>query len=226
MRLKNRTLQLVYRIAEEAIVLVALILAFTDNAEHIGRTFLYYTNWSVILAFVAVTAQLVLTAIPFIRGERTGAVEEPWAIVLKFCADITVIATFIVGGFVLGQFADTVGHLFRHLFVPLIVVFDTVLFMQRRSLKVFYPLISVIPSLLYWAIIVIRALIARGGTAIAEAEWANYYPYNFTNFDNGHSVGGLVGMLAGILVGLLLIAYLFYALDKLHKENGKLTFKN
>jgi hypothetical protein len=219
-------MQLIYRIAEEAIVLVALILAFTDNAEHIGRTFLYYTNWSVILALVAVTALLVQTAMAFARGEREGAVDAPWAVLLKLSADITVIATFIVGGFVLGQFADTTGHLFRHLFVPIMVVLDTVLFMPRNSFKVFYPLISVIPSLLYWTIVVIRALIARGATGIAEADWANYYPYGFTNFDNGHSVGGLIGMLAGILVGLILIGYVFYALDKLHKENGKLTFKN
>ena len=41
-----------------------------------------------------------------------------------------------------------------------------------------------------------------------------YYPYGFTNIDNGHTLGFLIGLLGAITVGLILTGTVLYLLNR------------
>lgn len=81
-------------------------------------------------------------------------------------------------------------------------------------------------ALLYWVVLIIVIEVNRGyyGGKIPENLWDYYYPYGFTNFDNGATLGGLVGLLAIIAVALIAIGFVFYIFDKRVEVDGKKKF--
>lgn len=192
----------------------ATILTLTDHISVFGgdaKPFaLFFTSWSVWLATLAAAAGFA-SAVQ--KEEKTSQ----WILLLKFCAVIMIIATFIVASFVLPDKIWkasywTLGGTFKHFLLPIITVADTVLFDEKDSYKVYYPFAAVVIPLLYWAAVITRFCIARNamGGVLPANLWDAYYPYGFTNIDNGHSLAGLIKLLAGILVGLLAIGYGFF----------------
>lgn len=223
----NNTLRKVFRILTVLVGIVATVLTFTDHVLSMGGdgipTTLYFTTWSVWLALFAAVLVLFMELKNVSEDTKLGR----FILLIKFCANIMIIATFIVAAFVLPKKIWTssywtLGGTFKHFLLPVLTVVDSILFNPRHTMKVFDPFLGVVIPLLYWVIVIIRNLTFRSanGGMIPEALWDYYYPYSFTNFDNGHSLGGLCGMLAGILVGLILIGFVYFVLDtKLKKKN-------
>ena len=214
----------IYRIFYFAICLVATICTFTDHIAVFGGNgrpvALFFTTWSVWLCFVSSIFCFI-----FAMKEKDDSQN---LVLLKFCADIMIIATFIVAGFVLPEKIWTrdywtFGGAFKHFLVPVMTVLDSAFFDKKSSYKIFYPFAGVVIPLIYWIVVIARVCIKRHscGGSLPEALWNSYYPYGFTNFDNGHSLGGLIGLLAGILLGLILIGFLFLALKREKKNPGK-----
>ena len=52
------------------------------------------------------------------------------------------------------------------------------------------------------------------GGSIPESQWNLYYPYGFTNIDNGHTLGFLIGLLGAITVGLIFTGTVLYLLNR------------
>lgn len=219
--IKNQKSKFIFRILWLVICVIATITTITDHANFAGGdgkpAALFFTSWSVWLALLAACASFIFAI--------KKADDSQWCVLLKFCADIMIIATFIVAGFVLPTKIWTAGYwtfggAFKHFLVPLFTVADTCLFDKKDSYKVYYPFAAIVIPLLYWVIVIIRVCVKRNamGGALPANLWDFYYPYGFTNFDNGHSLAGLCKMLAGILVGLVAIGYGFFFGKKSYKK--------
>ena len=229
---RNLKIQLIYRGVLLLVAITSIVLSFTmmnlnakDGNAPISP-FLFYTNWSVYLASVAILASFICTLIQVIKGKKEGS--NRLLPIVKFASVIMIIATFIVSAFVLPDKIWTAGYwtlssIFKHFLLPIMVVADAIAFDPKRTYRVSYPFLALIAPLAYWIAVIVRALVYRSsqGGAIPEAQWSYYYPYGFTNFDNGHSVGGLIGLLGGILVGLILIGFLFYVFNHFSSADGK-----
>ncbi len=214
----------IFRIFYFAVCLVATICTFMDHIAAFGGNgrpvTLFFTSWSVWLCFISSIFCFV-----FAMKEKDDSQN---LVLLKFCADIMIIATFIVAGFVLPEKIWTseywtFGGAFKHFLVPVMTVLDSVFFDKRASYKIFYPFAGVVIPLIYWFVIILRICIKRNslGGFLPEDLWDFYYPYGFTNFDNGHSLVSLILLLAGILAGLIAVGFLFLALKREKKDSFK-----
>jgi hypothetical protein len=221
--------QLIYRSILVIVGITGAILGFVNKGAH---CFLFYTYWSGWFATIVAITTLVSTILQLAKGEKEGY--NKFIPILKFCANIMIIATFVVAGFVLPdkiwmkEYWTYATGIFYHFLLPIMTVVDSVLFDKKQSYRLVYRFIGFIPSLLYWIIVIWRFLAYRSacGGHIPQAEWAYYYPYGFTNIDNKASLGGLIGLLAGILVALILIGFIYWTVDKLVKVDGKTKFEN
>lgn len=94
---KSKNKKLIFRLLWFLVALVATISSFTDRIVDFGgdgKPFaLFFTAWSVWLAFVVAIWAFVLTV--------KSLKENKIFFVIKFAADIMIIATFIVSAFVL-----------------------------------------------------------------------------------------------------------------------------
>lgn len=235
MKLRNNLLvQLIYRSVLLVLAVASLITSFTilNVASDGGAVspFLYYTHWSCFVGEVVIIASFLSTLIQFIKGKREG--NNTFLPLLKFCANIMIIATFIVAAFVLPNKIWTKGYwtlssVLHHFLMPILLVLDSILFDKKHSYRFSYPFFGLVLPLLYWIIVIARFTIKRnacGGTIPTEL-WDYYYPYGFTNMDKSSSYPFLIGLLAGICVGLLIIGFVFYIVDKLDKdENNKICY--
>lgn len=235
MKLRNNLkASLILKILWVVIAIVGTILSFVmpnlakDNT--VRSPFLFYTNWSVYFSLIVGITSLISIILQLIKKKESG--NNELVPILKFSANIMIIATFIVSAFVLPDKiwkAEywTLPSIFKHFLLPIITVLDAVLFDRKRSYRWSYPLIALIFPLIYWIALIIRIVVNGGGsTGIPENMWDHYYPYGFTNLDKEGSMGlgGLIGLLAGIMVGLILIGYIFFVFDKLEKIDGKSKF--
>lgn len=197
----------IFRICWLIIATVATILTFTDHLSVFNGdghpVVLYFTTWSVWFAFAASIVSIACS-------------DKHWSIVLKFCAIILMIATFVVSAFVLPEKIWTgsywtLGGTFKHFLLPIITVADTCLF-DEKNYKVWFPFAGVTFPVIYWTVVICRAVMFKNanGGMIPVAIQGDYYPYGFTNLDAGHSLGGLIRLLIIIGVSLIAVGYIFY----------------
>ena len=219
---KNPVVKLVIRSIWTVIAVVATICTLTDHVGFLGGDLrpvtLFFTSWSVWLAAIAAVSSLIST---LRKEEKT----PQWIILFKFCAIIMMIATFVISAFVLPDKIWkaafwTVGGTFKHFLLPIFTVADSIMYDEKDSYKVYYPFAALVVPLIFWAAVIIRFCAARtaNGGAIPAALWDNYYPYGFTNIDNGHSLFGLIRLLAIIMVALVVVGYGFYLAKKEFKK--------
>ncbi len=229
----NLKIQLVYRIVWALIAFLATQCTFTDHLLSRGGdgrpVMLFYTTWSVWLAALVALTSLVSTSNQLGKGIRQGY--NRIVPLLKFCATIMIIATFVVSAFVLPDKIWTAsywkyGSFMKHFLLPLVTVGDEILFHPKRHYRAVYPLFGGLAPLVYWVVLIIRNVMARRamGGSIPQELWDSYYPYAFTNFDNGHTLVGLCLLLLGIFAGLILIGLLFWLCDKLVRKDGRTSF--
>lgn len=220
---KNPTAKLIFRCIWVAIALVSTVCTFTDHVGFLGGDFrpatLFFTSWSAWISTLAAVLALIST---LKKDEKT----PQWIILVKFCAIIMMIATFVISAFVLPDKIWkasywTFGSTFKHFLLPIITVADTIIYDEKDSHKAYHPFAALVVPLIYWAAVIIRFCAARGsnGGAIPANLWDNYYPYGFTNIDNGHSLFGLIRLLAIIMVALIAVGYAFYFAKKDYKKN-------
>lgn len=220
--IKNEKAKLIFRIIWLFVGAFATVLTITDHAAVFGGngipTTLFFTTWSVWLAFAASIAAFI----PTVKKQELSQ----WVILFKFCALIMIIATFIVAGFVLpNKFWNagywTLGGTMKHFLLPVLTILDTIFFDEKNSYKIYYPFAALVCPLIYWIIVITRVCISRRamGGSIPQDRWDFYYPYGFTNFDNGHSLGGLIKILCFITIGLIAIGFAFYFGKKSNKKS-------
>lgn len=213
----------VFRIVWLVVAAVATILTFTDHIAAFNGdghpVTLYFTTWSV---WFSLASALCI----FIVSEKK-LVQNNAVMVLKFSANILMIATFVVSAFVLPDkiwMKDywTLGSTFKHFLLPIITIADTCLF-DEKNYKVWFPFAGVVVPVIYWFLVILRAVTFRNanGGMIPVAIQDDYYPYGFTNLDANHTLGGLIRLLMIIGVSLIVVGYVFYFIKREKKSNAE-----
>lgn len=218
---ENTVGRLVFRIILAVVALIASILGFTGSSP----VALYFTNWSVWFAAVMSFLALIGTFKSYLSGNDLLLDNGAYRI-LKFAAEVMIFATFVVSSFVLPDKLWTAGFwtlggTFKHVLLPVLFIADGILCDKRNSYRFGFVFAALVPPIAYWAIVIIRFVTYRNsiGGAIPESEWDRYYPYGFTNIDDGKTLTFLIGLLGGIAAGLVITGTVFYFLNR--KKSAK-----
>jgi hypothetical protein len=210
MFIKNRLVSLIYKIVVAASSLIGTLVIVVSSGSFNWGLFKFYTIQSNVLCFVFFVAEAVHTAAAIKKGGTHGA--ATLAPHLKGAVMIAITVTLLVYQLLLAPTpfsmnAGSVGGLLVHLFTPLLVILDWVLFDEKGRFNVYDP-----PR---WAVIplcyVVFAMVAAplGLTYLQGSR----YPYFFLDVD-AIGAGGVALYVAGITVVFEILCYLVVGLDK------------
>lgn len=214
---KNRTAQLIFQSFFCAIGLIGIVasLGIFDDVRNLRWDFyVHFTNLSNYLCIGIVFAELIQTA------KKEGNSYVTTTPFLKFIGVLGILLTFLVFNFLLAGQPDRdpqdnwrVRSICFHVILPIMYVFDWLLFYEHRKVKWYYPLTSVIFPLIYIVFIYIRAAIVN-----FNPEVPYLYPYFFLNLDN-LGIAGVAKWVAILFVGFIVLGYIFYGIDKIIKKS-------
>ena len=214
--IKNRTTQLIFQSFFCAIGLIGIVasLGIFDDVLNLRWDFyVHFTNLSNYLCIGIVFAELVQTA----KKKADSYVST--APFLKFIGVLAILLTFLVFNFLLAGQPDRdpqdnwrVRSICFHVILPIMYVFDWLLFYEHKKVKWFYPLASVIFPVLYVAFVFIRAAIVN-----FNPEVPYLYPYFFLNLDN-LGVAGVAKWVGILFAGFIALGYILYGIDKIIKS--------
>lgn len=199
----------------------ASIFSITDHLSLFGGdgapSALFFTSWST----------WICTAVAYVSLAKWNNQNYTFRFkFIKFTANIMAVATFIVSAFVLPEkiwmisYWTKAGGIFKHFLLPLLTIGFELFIDRKNKYSVIYSLYGIIIPIIYWTATILKFVCVRKnfGGRIPESLWYRYYPYGFTNIDNGHSLKGLVILLCGIGAGLIIFGLLFVLADKKSKE--------
>lgn len=214
--IKNRTSQLIFQSFFCAFGLVGIFASFGifDDIMNLRWDFyVHFTNLSNYLCITIMFFELIQTAKKKVDSYVTTA---PF---LKFIGVLAIMLTFLVFNFLLAGQPDRevqanwrVASICFHVVLPIMYIFDWILFYEHKKARWFYPLASVIFPLLYVVFIYIRALVLD-----FNPKAPYIYPYFFLNLETQ----GFIGVIKWVMIlftGFIAIGYIFYAFDKFIKS--------
>ena len=214
--IKNRTTQLIFQSFYCAIGLIGAVASlgiFDDILNPRWDFYAHFTNLSNYLCLGIVFAELVQTAK---KNEDSYVSASP---LLKFIGLLGIMLTFLVFNFLLAGRPDRefqanwrVSSICLHVILPIMYIFDWLLFYEHKKIRWFYPLVSVAFPVLYIIFIYTRAFIVN-----FNPEVPYLYPYFFLNLDN-LGVAGVVKWVAILFAGFIVLGYIFYGIDKFIKS--------
>lgn len=213
--IKNRTTQLVYLSMACAVGVIAVLasVGLFDGAFR-WDFYIHFTNLSNYLCFGVLIAELV-SVIKRKSDDYIATLPR-----LKFVGLLAILLTFFVYNLVLAPTKPasinfSIFSISLHVLMPLLYVFDWVLFYDRRaSWK--YPLMTVIFPLAYVAFVFIHAACFGFNSSLMNfaGTGPHIYPYFFLNIDN-LGVGGVIMWIVILAVAFIALGYLMYGVDKL-----------
>ena len=216
---KNRTAQLIFQSFYCAIGLVGIVASlgvFEDVCNLRWDFYVHFTNLSNYLCIGIVLAELVQTAK---KSEDSYVTTSPF---MKFIGILAIVLTFLVFNFLLAGRPDRdpqtnwrIASISFHVVLPIMYVFDWILFYEHKKVKWFYPLASIVFPALYVTFVFIRAAIHN-----FNPEVPYLYPYFFLNLDN-LGVSGVVKWVLILLVLFIALGYIFYGIDKIVNLKNK-----
>ncbi|MEE0963671.1 MAG: Pr6Pr family membrane protein [Ruminococcus bromii] len=214
--IKNRTTQLIFQSFYCAIGLIGAVASlgiFDDILNPRWDFYAHFTNLSNYLCIGIMFAELVQTAK---KSENSYVSASP---LLKFIGLLGIMLTFLVFNFLLAGRPDRefqanwrVSSICLHVILPIMYIFDWLLFYEHKKIRWFYPLVSVAFPALYIIFIYTRAFIVN-----FNPEVPYLYPYFFLNLDN-LGVAGVAKWVAILFAGFIVLGYIFYGIDKLIKS--------
>ena len=214
--IKNRTTQLIFQSFYCAIGLIGAVASlgiFDDILNPRWDFYAHFTNLSNYLCIGIMFAELVQTAK---KSENSYVSASP---LLKFIGLLGIMLTFLVFNFLLAGRPDRefqanwrVSSICLHVILPIMYIFDWLLFYEHKKIRWFYPLVSVAFPLLYIIFIYTRAFIVN-----FNPEVPYLYPYFFLNLDN-LGVAGVAKWVAILFAGFIVLGYIFYGIDKIIKS--------
>ena len=213
---KNRTAQLIFQSFFCALGLVGIVASFgifDDVLNPRWDFYVHFTNLSNYLCIGIVIAELVQTA----RKKTDSYVST--APFLKFIGVLAILLTFLVFNFLLAGQPDRdpqanwrVASICFHVILPIMYVFDWLLFYEHKKVRWFYPIASVIFPLLYVVFVYVRAAILN-----FDPEVPYIYPYFFLNLET-QGIGGVAKWVVILFAGFIALGYIFYGIDKAVKS--------
>ena len=224
--IKNRTAQLIYQTVYITLGFVGLVasLGIFDNIDMIRWDFyVHFTNISNFLCIGVMLSALIQT----VKKKENNFVSA--APLLKFIGMLGILLTFLVFNIMLAgaegrdvQANWRVGSLCFHVVLPIMYIADWFLFYERNKCRWYYPIASIAFPLAYVIFLLVQAMVLKFDSSILIPTTTTplIYPYFFVNLDTQGTSG--VIMWIGILsVAFVVVGYLFFALDKLHKKPKK-----
>ena len=214
--IKNRTTQLIYHTIYCTLGLVGIIasLGVFDDIQNLRWDFyVHFTNISNYLCIGIVLSELIQT----VKKKADSYVSKvPF---LKFIGVLAILLTFLVFNFLLAgqpgrapQANWRIASIAFHVILPVMYVFDWVLFYEHKKVRWFYPLASVIFPSLYVVFVYIRAAILN-----FNPDAPYIYPYFFLNLET-QGVAGVAKWVVILFIGFIALGYIFYGIDKLIKS--------
>ena len=214
--IKNRTTQLIYQTIYCTLGLVGIIasLGVFDDVQNLRWDFyVHFTNISNYLCIGIVLSELIQT----VKKKADSYVSKvPF---LKFIGVLAILLTFLVFNFLLAGQPDRdpqanwrIASISFHVILPVMYVFDWVLFYEHKKVRWFYPLASVIFPSLYVVFVYIRAAILN-----FNPNAPYIYPYFFLNLET-QGVAGVAKWVVILFIGFIALGYIFYGIDKLIKS--------
>ena len=214
--IKNRTAQLIFQSFFCALGLVGIFASFgifDDILNPRWDFYVHFTNISNYLCIGIVFAELVQTAK---KNTNSYVSTAPF---LKFIGVLAILLTFLVFNFLLAGQPDRdpqanwrISSISFHVILPIMYVFDWLLFYEHKKVRWFYPLASVIFPVLYVAFVYVRAAIVNFNPDVPYL-----YPYFFLNLDN-LGIAGVAKWVVILFAGFIALGYIFYGIDKLIKS--------
>lgn len=214
MYIKNKYFSLIFKILIVVIGIYGICSSLKDSPlvgtfEHLS----YYTNLSNILCIVFFT-YYSLRMICNIKCEEFHYNNN-----LKGAITITILITFIVYNLILRPFMhnvdgvmnlNSIGNLVVHIILPLMVLFDYLLFDEKGKYNKAY--IWVFIPISYFIFICIRA---HFGHTFTYAQ--SRYPYFFLDID----AYGIFQVIINVIISIILILLLIYLYVFIDKKLGK-----
>ena len=216
MMIKNRTAQLIFQSFFCAFGLIGIFASFGifDDVKNLRWDFyVHFTNLSNYLCIGVVFAELIETAK---KREDSYVSAAPF---LKFIGVLAILLTFLVFNFLLAGQPDRdpqanwrIASICFHVILPIMYVFDWVLFYEHKKIRWFHPVAAVVVPLLYVVFVYIRAAILN-----FNPEAPYIYPYFFLNLET-QGVAGVAKWVVILFAGFIALGYIFYGVDKLIKS--------
>lgn len=200
---------LIYKIIIVLVSGVALYLNF--KLMSIGTALLYFTNLSNLLCFLFFLVIVVLTITKKLKKNNFYYISKGM-ITMAITLTMFTYNLLIVSGQGFGIYDnDMLACNLAHIIVPMMIIFDYIVFSPKGNLKVYYPYIWSALLIIYQVVITIYGLL--GGT-FAEGE---KYPYFYMSIEKY----GIVGVLINYLV--ILVFFIGYGtiIQQLDNKIGK-----
>ena len=197
-------LSLLFKIIIVMVSGIGLYLNF--NLLSFRNSIIYFTIQSNLLCFIYFLGLVLFTITKKIK-------KNDFYYISKGMVTMAITITFIVYWFVLvpeGGIEAYVGHElennFVHLFTPLLVIFDYIIFGEKGHLKKKYPFI--------WNFVLVAYVIFNVVYVLIGGRFANgsCYPYPCMNIDNLGLFRVAINSIV-IYIGFLLFGYLVYFID-------------
>ncbi|MBR5479167.1 MAG: Pr6Pr family membrane protein [Clostridia bacterium] len=214
--IKSRTTQLIYQSFYCAIGIIGIIasLGIFDDVLNLRWDFyVHFTNLSNYLCIGIVFAELIQTAKK--KDDGFVSIAPFW----KFIGVLAILLTFLVFNFLLAGQADRdpqanwrIASISFHVILPIMYVFDWILFYEHKKIRWFYPIASVVFPVVYVIFVYIRAAILG-----FNPDAPYIYPYFFLNLET-QGVSGVAQWTAILFAGFIALGYIFYGIDKLIKS--------
>ncbi len=219
---KNRLAQLVYRAIFLGLAFLGIIQSFGLLADGTPSLdcLVYYTNLSNYLCFIVMLIVFIRNYKLVKKGEMTG--NNDIIVKLKFYTTIIILVTFLVYNILLtdnmfGPGWNGLGNLLMHIVLPLMFLFDFILFDKHHTLNWYDCLLCTVLPLIYVVVILIR------GSLLPSDYAGTIYPYFFLNVSE-IGLGAVLLWVLVLVVAFIAIAFIFYLYDKIEIEDKKIKF--
>lgn len=203
MYIRNKYFSLIFKLLIVVIGIFGIYLSLSDSPlvgmfEHLS----YYTNLSNLLCIIFFLYYSIKMIINIKENNHNYHNN------FKGAVTITILITFIVYNFILRPFMhdvegvmkiNSVGNLIVHVILPLMVLFDYILFDEKGNYSKAY--LWVLIPLFYFIFICIRA---KFGYTFTYAQ--SRYPYFFLDIDEY----GIYQVIFNAIISILLILALIY----------------
>ena len=207
--MKSRMAKLVFQSAFLAIGVIAVLASLGFFGYNYRKDFyVYFTNLSNYLC-------IGVMAVEFVETLRNK--EDSYVTVLpklKFVSVLSIMLTFFVFNFILANMPERhpasnyeISSVLCHAVIPVMFTLDWLLFYERKKVRWYYPLLSVIFPFVYGAFIYIRAFIPG-----IEKHTSVIYPYFFLNIKS-QGIPKVVMWVSVMLAVYIVAGYLMYIID-------------
>lgn len=204
-----KKLALIYRIILVIVGIYGLYLNFTSTYANVFELLHYFT----ILSNILVVIFFIFLIINYNKNKDYFH--------LKGSVTMSITVTFLIFHFLLrptmfdmvesGYSVDSIENILLHYVVPLMTIFDYLIFDTKGRYNKFDPFIWLTIPFTYFIVMTINGLFGY------TFKSGSHYPYFFMDYDKLGVTGVLLYVL-GIIVAFTILGYVYYFIDRLLKK--------